>query len=243
MQTSPTIAKIAKALLEAQKEMVNAVKDSKNPFFKSTYADLNSVREACMPALNKNNISAIQPTVSFEGRNYINTILMHESGEYLSGLTEIIYTKTNDAQAQGSGISYARRYGLQSMCNVGVADDDGNKASNPNPSGNTTAKPVEQVTPINVKSATATVQTNVGKGIGAVGSTTSSAMQPNTNFDKKELDPAKVKALEMFNALDKPTVLKYLIKDAKMKYISIEQFVEAEPIEKIREIYTKLTVK
>ena len=92
----------------------------------------------------------------------------------------------------------------------------------------TTAKPVEKVTP-----------TTTGKGIGAVGG----AMQPSTNFDKKEVDPAKVKALEMFNALDKPTVLKYLIKDAKMKYTSIEQFVEAEPIEKIREIYTKLTVK
>lgn len=241
MQTSPTIAKIAKALLEAQKEMVNAVKDSKNPFFKSTYADLNSVREACMPALNKNNISAIQPTVSFEGRNYINTILMHESGEYLSGLTEIIYTKTNDAQAQGSGISYARRYGLQSMCNVGVADDDGNKASNPNTSGNTTAKPVDKITPAVVAkgNGTSTTPPIVGKGIGAVGG----AVQPNTNFDKKEVDPAKVKALEMFNALDKPTVLKYLIKDAKMKHISIEQFVEAEPIEKIREIYTALTVK
>ena len=242
MQTSPTIAKIAKALLEAQKEMVNAVKDSKNPFFKSTYADLNSVREACMPALNKNSISAIQPTVSFEGRNYINTILMHESGEYLSGLTEIIYTKTNDAQAQGSGISYARRYGLQSMCNVGVADDDGNKASNPNPSGNTTTKPVEVVTPAVVAKVTippTTTQTNTGKGIGAVGG----AMQPNTNFDKKEVDPAKVKALEMFNALDKPTVLKYLIKDAKMKWTSVDDFINGESIEKIREIYTALTVK
>ena len=103
----------------------------------------------------------------------------------------------------------------------------------------TTAKPVEQVTPTKVTNTPATPYT-AGKGIGAVGG----AMQPNTKFDdKKELDPAKVKALEMFNALDKPTVLKYLIKDAKMKHISIEQFVEAEPIEKIREIYTALAVK
>ena len=102
----------------------------------------------------------------------------------------------------------------------------------------TTVKPVEQVTPTKVTNTPATPST-AGKGIGASGG----AMQPNTNFDKKEVDPAKVKALEMFNALDKPTVLKYLIKDAKMKHISIEQFVEAEPIEKIREIDTELTVK
>ena len=44
-------------------------------------------------------------------------------------LTEIIFAKQNDAQAQGSGITYARRYGLQSLVNVGAEDDDGNEAS------------------------------------------------------------------------------------------------------------------
>lgn len=102
----------------------------------------------------------------------------------------------------------------------------------------TTPQSTTKVTPTK-----ASVTTNpTGKGLGAVGGETgTSALQPNTNFDKKA-DPAKDKALEMFNALDKPTVLKYLIKDAKMKYTSIEAFVEAEPIEKIREIYTALTV-
>lgn len=147
METSPTIAKIAKALLEAQKEMVNAVKDSKNPFFKSTYADLNSVREACMPALNKHGISAIQPTVFKDGKNFINTILIHESGEFISGLTEIVYSKQNDAQSQGSGITYARRYGIQSICNIGVEDDDGNKASNPQGEAKTTTPPKAQTPP------------------------------------------------------------------------------------------------
>lgn len=140
METSQSIVKISKALLDAQKEMVNAVKDSNNPFFKSKYADLNSVREACMPALNKFGISLIQPIVADNGKNYVNTILLHESGEYLSGLTEIVYSKANDAQAQGSGITYARRYGMQSMCNIGVEDDDGNKASDPMPSDNTSTK-------------------------------------------------------------------------------------------------------
>jgi hypothetical protein len=55
--------------------------------------------------------------------------LLHESGETLESNTEIIFNKLNDAQAQGSGISYARRYGLQSFLCVGADDDDGNKAS------------------------------------------------------------------------------------------------------------------
>lgn len=133
METSTTITKIAAALLKAQSSMGNATKDNTNPFFKSKYADLNSVREACLPALNANGITAIQPMVHINGKNFVNTILLHESGEFLSSLTEIIYSKQNDAQAQGSGITYARRYGLQSFVNIGSEDDDGHKASQPEP--------------------------------------------------------------------------------------------------------------
>jgi hypothetical protein len=46
----------------------------------------------------------------------------------MDSLTEIVYNKLNDAQAQGSGISYARRYALQSFVCVGADDDDGQKA-------------------------------------------------------------------------------------------------------------------
>lgn len=123
------IKTIATALLKAQKEMGNAIKDSKNPFFKSNYADLNAIREACMPALNNNGIVVLQPIVHIDGKNFVKTVLLHESGETFESLTEIIYSKQNDAQAQGSGITYARRYGLQSLVNVGAEDDDGNKAS------------------------------------------------------------------------------------------------------------------
>ena len=124
---------LAKALLEAQKEMGNAKKDSTNPFFKSKYADLNSVREACLPALNNHGITVLQPITHIDGKNFVKTILLHESGESMESLTEIVYSKQNDAQAQGSGITYARRYGMQSFLNVGADDDDGNIASQPKP--------------------------------------------------------------------------------------------------------------
>ena len=123
---------IIKALLEAQKEMGMAKKDSKNPFFKSSYADLNSIMEACMPALNKHGIVVMQPIVQVEGKSFVKTLLLHESGETMDSTIEIIYSKGNDAQAQGSGITYARRYGMQSFLNIGAEDDDGNKASDPN---------------------------------------------------------------------------------------------------------------
>jgi hypothetical protein len=130
MNRSETITKIASALVKAQAAMGNAVKDSKNPFFKSSYADLNAVREACLPALNANGVSVLQPTVHIEGKAFVETVLLHESGEFISSLTEVICAKPNDPQAHGSGVSYARRYGLQSMVNLGSADDDGEGAMN-----------------------------------------------------------------------------------------------------------------
>lgn len=122
---------IATALLKAQTEMSNPKKGATNPFFKSKYADLNAVREAVIPILNANGIVVLQPIVNIENKNFVQTILLHESGEKMESLTEILYNKINDAQAQGSGISYARRYSLQSFVCVGADDDDGQKAVQP----------------------------------------------------------------------------------------------------------------
>jgi|GEM_PF-1452444 len=129
MNSSQSITKISIALVKAQREMGNAVKGSANPFFKSKYADLNAVREAVLPVFNNNGISVIQPTCVIDGKNYVETILLHESGEFLSGVTEIISDKPNDAQKHGSGLSYARRYGLSSIAGIGAEDDDANHAS------------------------------------------------------------------------------------------------------------------
>lgn len=129
METSQNIQDIAAALVAAQSEMGNALKGSANPFFKSKYADLNAVREAVIPSLNKHGISVIQPTITRDGRNYVKTVLLHTSGQYISGETEILYKEKDNPQAQGSGITYARRYGLQSICNIGAEDDDGNQAA------------------------------------------------------------------------------------------------------------------
>lgn len=118
----------AKAFVKAQLEMVNASKDSTNPHFKSKYADLTSVREACVPFLNKYGIAVLQPIIQSGDKQYIKTVLLHENGEEYSCLTEIIHAQ-NTAQAHGSGITYARRYGLQSLVCIGADDDDGNEVS------------------------------------------------------------------------------------------------------------------
>jgi hypothetical protein len=121
---------IIAALLKAQSEMGNAVKNGTNPHFKSKFADLNSVREAVIPLLNENGIIVLQPMVTVDGAEYVKTVLLHESGETIESHTKIVCKSQNDPQALGSAITYARRYGLQSLVCIGAEDDDGNRAAN-----------------------------------------------------------------------------------------------------------------
>ena len=128
MKTSPTLAKIAPALLAAQSEITWACKDSTNPHFKNRYADLQSVIEAIKPALNKHGIFFSQhPTPSDAGTLGLTTILLHSSGEWIED-TAIIPLPKNDPQGYGSAMTYGRRYGLAAICGLFQSDDDGEAA-------------------------------------------------------------------------------------------------------------------
>lgn len=128
MKTSESLAKFAPAFLKAQRKTGAAVKGSNNPFFKSRYADLGAVMEACKEALNEEGIAVLQPLGwdAVEG-DYIETVLLHESGEYISDRTRILAPK--NMQDLGSASTYARRFGLQSMVFTPAEDDDGNSVS------------------------------------------------------------------------------------------------------------------
>jgi hypothetical protein len=145
MVMSQSINKVAAALVAAQSEMESAFKGSKNPFFKSSFADLNSVREACQPVLNKHKVAVLQPVIQKDGKSFVRTLLLHESGEYYGSDTEILTTKQNDPQAYGSGISYARRYGLQALVNLGASDDDGEAAMGRQTKSNVVQLPTKAV--------------------------------------------------------------------------------------------------
>lgn len=125
----PTYKSIATALARAQAKMGKALKSANNPHFKSKYADLASVVDACMPSLNECGIAVIQPTTDDDSGRYVETILIHgDSGEMLKCRVPLIVAK-NDMQGYGSAVTYARRYGLMSMAGIAPEDDDGNAAS------------------------------------------------------------------------------------------------------------------
>ena len=120
---------IATALAAAQINMGKALKQASNPHFRSKYADLGSVMDACLPSLNERGIAVIQPTGEDERGRFIETLLIHgESGETLSCRVPLIIGK-NDMQGYGSAVTYARRYGLMAMAGIAPEDDDGNAAA------------------------------------------------------------------------------------------------------------------
>ena len=142
MLHSESIKTIAPALLSAQREISAAVKDGKNPHFKHNYATLEAVIQAVKDPLNTQGIVFLQAIGNGDGGPHIETMLLHESGEFMATRTPVYCTKKDDPQAFGSGVTYAKRYALQSMCGLPSEDDDGNAAA-----GNDDKKPAAKAPP------------------------------------------------------------------------------------------------
>ena len=125
MNASDSIGKLATALNVAQRAMKGAVKDSSNPFFKSTYADLASVWDAIREPFGANGLSVVQgPGLYQDGAPHLTTRLLHVSGEWLEESFSCP-VKQADPQGIGSCLTYMRRYALAAIAGVCPEDDDG----------------------------------------------------------------------------------------------------------------------
>ena len=132
MKHSESIALLAGALAKAQLQIEPASKNATNPHFRSHYADLASIWDACRGPLNTNGLSIVQfPCDGEVGRTGLCTMLLHSSGEWIS---EVVTTRSqkDDPQGLGSALTYLRRYALAAVVGVtATEDDDGNAASTP----------------------------------------------------------------------------------------------------------------
>lgn len=124
---SEDITELAKALACFQGIVSGAHKDSTNPFFKSRYADLESVYDAIRVPLSTNGLSVIQLMETIDHTHGLTTIIAHSSGQYWGAWTAMAMGKL-DPQGVGSATSYYRRYALCSALGVFQTDDDGNRA-------------------------------------------------------------------------------------------------------------------
>lgn len=117
-------------LLQFQKKVEAIKKDSKNPFFKSNYFDINSLLAEIKPLLNELELVLTQPLDIIDGvRNAISTVITdNETGKVLAS-SVVLLPDIQDPQKLGSAITYLRRYSLQTLLALQSEDDDGNTAS------------------------------------------------------------------------------------------------------------------
>lgn len=129
---------ITQALIKFHETGAAAKKSEENPFFKSNYASLDEVIDTVRAEAGKFGLTFTQ-LVDFENANiqkadvtiYVKTIVLHDSGEFFESRTPVLTKDNTDPQKMGSGITYAKRYGLQAAFGLPSEDDDGNSASEP----------------------------------------------------------------------------------------------------------------
>ena len=132
MKHSESIAALAGALAKAQLQIEPASKNATNPHFRSHYADLASIWDACRGPLGANGLSIVQfPCDGEVGRIGLCTMIVHSSGEWMSETITVKALK-EDPQFLGGVLTYLRRYSLAAVVGVtATEDDDGNAASTP----------------------------------------------------------------------------------------------------------------
>lgn len=133
LRTSESIDAFSTAFVAAQAEIETAPKDKVNPHFKSRYANLTAVADACRAALAKHGLGVLQAPGFADGRLRMTTRILHKSGQWMESDLDL-KPKNDTPQDIGSAITYARRYALGAMLGVMTEeDDDGNAASGRKP--------------------------------------------------------------------------------------------------------------
>ena len=124
MKHSESITKLAAARVKAQQGFPLAQADQKNDHFGNEFAGLSSLQRSALAHLAKHGLTVIQaPSTDPEsGHLVMETMLLHESGEFLS--SEIaLKPERPGSQAISSCSTYGQRLGLRAMVQIIVGDE------------------------------------------------------------------------------------------------------------------------
>jgi hypothetical protein len=125
MRRTDSITALAPALVAALAEIEGAEQSGENTHLKSKYATLEDVIDATRGVLAKHKLGLVQiPGTIEDGKLNLETMILHESGEYIIGDFQMTVGK-GDPQSVGSALTYARRYAQKAGLNIPDLDDDG----------------------------------------------------------------------------------------------------------------------
>lgn len=128
---SENLDKLFKGMNTFRSQLKQPAKDAKNPFFKSNYVTLEGVQNAIDAAIKGTGLAYTQIVKNDDNGNVgVETIITHESGQYLTTGVLALRPEKATPQGYGSTITYAKRYQLASAFGVSSdVDDDGNAGS------------------------------------------------------------------------------------------------------------------
>lgn len=132
VQFSETTANLFGALAQAKAEFPPIQKNAENPFFNAKFADYNSIRDAVDPVLARHGLQVVQfPDTTDDGQPALTTILVHTETDEKAYSTAALSLSKKDPQAQGSAITYMKRYAYNAILGLKNVDedDDGNVAT------------------------------------------------------------------------------------------------------------------
>ena len=133
MNMSEKIDQLALAFSKYQAKVQNPSNSAKNPFLKNKYAPLNEILNQVRPELSLYGLSVTQ-LVGGEDKISVTTILLHESGQYISDTVSITPESSKGlsvAQNAGVVITYLRRYGLTAILSIAGEDDTDGHGTEP----------------------------------------------------------------------------------------------------------------
>lgn len=122
---------IYKAIIKVGGELGPVTKSKINPAFKSAYAPLDEILGAVKPVLAKNGLAVLFRQTVSDNADFVSveTVLIHESGESISGLFGAKPTKL-DPQGVVGAVTYLKRCGITALLALELDDDDdGNSVS------------------------------------------------------------------------------------------------------------------
>lgn len=128
---SENLDKLFKGMNAFRSQLKQPIKDAKNPFFKSNYVTLEGVQNAIDAGIKGTGLAYTQIVKNDDNGNVgVETIITHESGQYLTTGVLALRPEKATPQGYGSTITYAKRYQLASAFGVSSdIDDDGNAGS------------------------------------------------------------------------------------------------------------------
>lgn len=130
LQRSESITKVAAALVKFSGEVSRVEKDAVNPHLRNKYATVDAIIDEIRPILSKYGLAVIQIPGGTSEQTTMQTMLLHESGEWIMSPELAMRPVKSDPQGVGSVLTYLRRYSLNAFLSLNTGeDDDGNAAS------------------------------------------------------------------------------------------------------------------